>query len=161
MGDLLNKLSSYNVFNYLLPGILFAVLSEFIVGISLLQTDIVTGLFVYYFCGLVISRIGSILIEPLFKRLSIVTFSEYSAFVKASKRDSKIELFSEINNMYRTIIALVATLFILRLHVWLESSISWLKDWRSAGLMIALLILFVFSYRKQTQFINKRIDVGK
>jgi hypothetical protein len=67
MKDLLDKLSSYNLFNYLLPGVLFACLSEPIVGYNLIQTDIVVGVFFYYFLGMTISRIGSLAVEPIAK----------------------------------------------------------------------------------------------
>ena len=67
MKELLDKLSSYNIFNYLLPGILFSVLASKTTELNLIQIDIILGVFVYYFIGLIISRIGSLIIEPILK----------------------------------------------------------------------------------------------
>ena len=58
MKELLDKLSSYNIFNYLFPGILFCVISKTLIGYNLIMDDIVLGVFLYYFIGLTISRMG-------------------------------------------------------------------------------------------------------
>src|SRR5579864_3356969 len=49
MNDLLTKLSSYNVFNYLLPGVVFAILASAIVHYPVVQHDVLVGAFLYYF----------------------------------------------------------------------------------------------------------------
>lgn len=63
--DSSDKISSYNLFNYFLPGVLFAALADTVTSYNFLQSDLVVGVFVYYFFGLVISRFGSLIIEPL------------------------------------------------------------------------------------------------
>jgi hypothetical protein len=96
--DLLSKLSSYNLFNYLLPGIIFVVLAKELTRFFFVQDDIILGAFLYYFIGMVISRFGSLIIEPLLKKISLLKFADYGDFVTASKKDEKIELLSEVNN---------------------------------------------------------------
>lgn len=157
MKDLLDKISSYNLFNYLFPGILFAVLSKEITTYSFLQESLIIGAFVYYFIGLVVSRFGSLLIEPILRKLSFLKFSDYEQFISASKKDSKIELLSEINNMYRTLSSLFILLLLLKLYERIESDLPILKDWNSYILLVLLLFMFLFSYRKQTNYIIKRI----
>ena len=65
--ELLSKLSSYNLFNYLLPGVIFVAVASKVTRYSFIQEDIVMGLFLYYFIGLVVSRFGSIVIEPILR----------------------------------------------------------------------------------------------
>src|SRR4030042_1443125 len=103
MKEILDKLSSYNLFNYLLPGIIFVILAGKITHYSFVQEDIILGAFLYYFIGLVISRFGSLVIEPLLKCLSFVQFADYKDFVSTSKKDDKLELLLEVNNTYRTL----------------------------------------------------------
>ena len=67
MDGLLDKISSYNIFNYLLPGSLFAVIADAVTDYRLIQEDIVVGLFLYYFIGLVVSRIGSLVVAARFE----------------------------------------------------------------------------------------------
>lgn len=160
MNELLTKLSSYNLFNYLLPGVLFAVLASEATPYQLLRKDIVPGLFLYYFLGMVVSRFGSLVISPLLKSLKFVRFAEYKSFVAASKKDPQIEILSEVNNTYRTICSLFALLLLLKIYAKIEASLPWLRD-REATLVLALLlIMFLFAYRKQTSFIVQRINAN-
>lgn len=160
MKELLDKISSYNVFNYLFPGILFAVISNEFTAYSFLQDNLIIGAFVYYFIGLVISRFGSLVIEPLLRKLSFLKFANYKDFVSASKKDAKIEVLLEINNMYRTLISMFVLIFLLKLYELIESSAPILKDWSTYILLALLLVMCLFSYRKQTNYITKRIKLN-
>lgn len=161
MKDLLDKLSSYNLFNYLFPGILFAVFSEKTTSYKFLQENLAIGVFVYYFIGLVISRIGSLLIEPIFKKFSVLKFADYKDFVAASKKDSKIETLSEVNNMYRTLSSMFLLLLFLKLYESILSTVPMLKNWNPHLLIVGLLTLFLMSYKKQTSYITKRIESNR
>lgn len=161
MKDLLDKLSSYNIFNYLLPGVLFAIFVDSLTSFHLVQKDPVIGVFLYYFIGSVISRVGSLFIEPLLRRFHFVTFSPYENFVQASKADQKIEILSETNNMYRTICALMISVLVVVIYersatYWpsLSNALPWV-------LIIGLFILYLASYRKQTLYITKRVEATK
>lgn len=153
MSELLQKLSTYNIFNYLFPSVVFVILLNRYTGINLAVDDVILGMFLYYFFGLVLSRIGSILIEPALRRTKIVEFSDYARFIRASKLDDKIELLSEVNNMHRTIIAMLVVLLAISIC---NGSVTCLL---TIGLL-GIVTLFVLSYRKQTSFITKRIDAA-
>ena len=157
MSDLLQKISSYNIFNYLLPGVLFVGLLPYLTTYNLTQGDLLIGAFLYYFIGMCISRIGSLIVEPILKAVSFVEFSEYSAFITASAKDPKIETLSEANNTYRTICALLLSLVAFKLYQLLEGAIPALHGLGSYVLILGLALLFFFSYRKQTAYITKRI----
>lgn len=157
MKDLLEKLSSYNIFNYLLPGILFSVLLTKTTSYRVLQNDIVTGVFVYYFLGLVVSRVGSLIIEPLLKKLGFIQFVDYSDFISASKKDEKIEVLSESNNMYRTFCSLLTMVSAIAGYDYIAKKYQILSTISPYLVIFLLLILFLFSYRKQTQYIEKRV----
>ena len=65
MKELLDKISSYNLFNYLLPGILFVCISKQFTDYDFIQDNDFIGAFLYYFIGMVISRFGSLCLSPL------------------------------------------------------------------------------------------------
>lgn len=161
MNDLLNKISSYNIFNYLFPGTLFVVLADKLTSTSLQQENLLVGAFLYYFVGLVISRFGSLILEPILKKTQVLKFSSYKNFVSASKKDNKIELLSEVNNTYRTLCSMVVLLIGLKIYLLIESSFPWVLNYRYYILSFCLLIMFIFSYRKQTKYINQRIEANK
>jgi hypothetical protein len=160
MNELLNKISSYNVFNYLLPGIVFSLLAGEIIHYPIAQKDILTAAFSYYFIGLVVSRFGSLIVEPLLKFFSFVKFADYSDFVAASQKDAKLEVLSEVNNTYRTLASLFSLLLLLKLYVKLEGTFPYLKEQDTTILAVVLLVMFLFSYRKQTSYITKRIKAN-
>ena len=118
--DVLEKVSSYNIFNYLFPGILFVFIAKALIGLNLIQDNVLIGVFLYYFIGMIISRIGSIFIEPFLKKVKFLKFAEYKDFVIASAKDSKIELLSEVNNTYRTILSMLVLLLLSKLYVYLK-----------------------------------------
>ena len=160
MKEILSKLSSYNLFNYLLPGVIFVAAASKFTHYSFVQHDIIIGLFLYYFIGFVISRFGSIAIEPFLRRLSFLRFADYKDFVAASKKDEKLELLSEVNNTYRTLCSLFALLLLLKVYERIEDRFSALKDWSGIILVVLLLVMFLFAYRKQTLYIIKRIKTN-
>lgn len=161
MKEIIDKISSYNLFNYLFPGIIFVVFLREITNYDLIKEDFFIGAFLYYFIGLVISRFGSLIISGILKKFKFIKFADYKDFIFASDKDQKIELFSEINNMYRTIISLLTLLLLAKVY---ENLSNWLNISQSISyilLIIGLLILFVFSYRKQTGFVVKRVASKK
>lgn len=161
MKDLLDKLSSYNVFNYLLPGVLFAVFVDRITSLQVLQKDLVVGGFLYYFLGSIVSRIGSLVVEPLLRSIGFIRFTPYEDFVLAAKLDPKLEVLSETNNMYRTICALIISVAVVALYDYASRYFSILQSAAPVACLFGLLVLFLLSYRKQTTYITKRIAANK
>ena len=158
MKEIIQKLSTYNIFNYLLPGIIFVAFLKLFTVHNLVFGDIIIDLFVCYFIGLVISRIGSLVIEYLLKKIRIIKFSDYKKYIQASKNDEKIELFSEINNMYRTCISLFLCLLLVIGYDTIRDICVINKTLESVILFVVLILLFTLSYKKQTDYISKRID---
>ncbi len=161
MKELLDKLSSYNIFNYLLPGTIFAFLAEKVSSYTFLHENIVIGGFIYYFFGLVISRIGSVTIEPILKGLKLITFAPYKDYLEAVKTDTRIETLSEANNMYRTLVAMSASLLALIIFELATKKFEFLQGGEATILIVSIFVLFLFAYRKQTKYIRDRIDHNK
>ena len=160
MNDLLGKLSSYNTFNYLLPGIVFVIAADAFTQYSFVQRNLVVGAFIYYFIGMIISRFGSLVVEPILKRVSFVDFADYRDFVIASKKDPKIELLSETNNTYRSLFSALLLLGLLVVWERIEALVPALKHWTGLLLLVALLLMFLFSYKKQSAYVTKRVEAN-
>lgn len=161
MKTVIEKLSSYNIFNYLLPGVLFAGLGEQITSFSLIHENWIIGMFLYYMTGLIISRIGSLILEPLLKKTKFVRFADYKDYVEATKVDSKIEIFSEQNNMYRTLSSLLIVLVILKVFDELKYLWPFGDDANGFIILAIFLLVFLLSYRKQTQYVVQRVINAK
>lgn len=161
MENLVEKISSYNIFNYLFPGIIFSITSGDSVLASISQKDVFSYFFICYFIGLIISRFGSLIIEPILKKFSFIKFSPYLDFLSASKKDPKLEILSQENNTYRTLSSLLFLLLIFRIYMLVESIFPGMKSFSFYIISLLLLILFLFSYKKNTDFIVKRVEACK
>lgn len=166
METILEKLSSYNIFNNLLPGVVFCTLLEKITRFSLIKNQVFENLFMYYLIGMIISRVGSVFIEKIFFSLkfrnkSFIEFSDHKEYIEASKIDSLIEILNETNNTYRTMIAVFFLIIVIKLYDWLLydffSSYKQINNMIFLGLCLLIMILFIFSYKKQTAYIKKRV----
>lgn len=157
MSDFLGKLSSYNLLNYLFSGVLFVIFSDLFTSYSFAKEDLVIGAFLYYFIGLVVSRIGSLIIDPVLKWTRFVSFADHSDFVKASKTDPKLEILSEQNNVYRTLIAVFVSIILLKVIEILKLSFLCVERNEAGIFFVFILLLLLFGYRKQTNYITKRI----
>lgn len=158
MNELLNKLSEYHFVQSLVPGMIFTYCSKMFYGVNFLTDKPIYDFCVILIIGLIISRVGSLIIEPLLKKIKILNFCNYSEYIKASKKDSTIKNLSETNNLYRVIIATFFILIVEKFYFILSEKIVWLADWSYLLLSFLLIVLFVFSYRKQTNFIKQRIN---
>ncbi|MBI2109426.1 MAG: hypothetical protein HYT93_04635 [Parcubacteria group bacterium] len=156
MKDLLNKITSYNLFNYLLPGVLFVVALEKFTSYSLIHPDIIIGIFVYYFAGLVVSRFGSLVIEPILKDISFVKSFDGDKLVTLARTDEKINIYTEANNMYRTFIALFVLVLLVRVYELYIPGYPFLSEYGLHILFVLLLIVFLFSYRKQSEQLARK-----
>ena len=161
MKDILDKLTSYNIFNYLFPGVLFVIIAKSTTDYNFIQEDNLLGAFLYYFIGMTVSRFVSVIIEPLFKKIKFLKFRDYKEYVVASKQDTKIELLSEVNNTYRTLNSMMFLLLILKLYNFCSIEFQLSYTFSLICLTILTTILYLFSYRKQTNYITKRIDANK
>ena len=161
MSELITKLSSYNLFNYLFPGVIYIVLLEYWTSVKIDQEDYFLNGFLAYFIGLVISRFGSLVIEPILRKFNFLDFTDYTDFVKAEKEDDKIHVLSEANNTYRTLLALFVVLISSKLFLILSEWLCLCNQDILSTVAVALLFMFLFSYRKQTNYITKRIKTYK
>ncbi len=158
MKELLDKLSSYNLFNYLLPGTLFITAAERISSTRFTKGELLVDVFLYYFAGLVISRMGSLLLGPVLKRLPGLSFAPYADFTRACDADPKLEVLSEQNNMYRTLCAAFVALPVFKGLDIAATAIGFTPMVSSLASFVALALLFAAAYHKQTGFVRKRVE---
>lgn len=159
MDNFLDKLSSYNLLNNLLPGVLFLVIIDMLDVVDIKENNIILMLFGGYFAGMVLSRIGSLIIEPWFRKWKIVKYSQYDDYLKSETKDNMIATLLSESNTFRTIVAMLLILF----FIYAICLIPKVKEWLVTPcailiILFLLLLLFVASYRKQSTYIRKRVE---
>lgn len=169
----LDKISSYNIFNNLFPGIVFCYVVDQTTRFTLIREGW-ENLIIYYFVGIVISRIGSLVVEKWLKTLKIrnretkmkeayLKFAPYEQYLEASKNDPLIATLNETNNVYRTIISAFALIIVVKIYDWLfydyvEQLGATAKNLLCIASMFFIIFIFIHSYKKQTEYIRKRVE---
>ena len=161
MDKILEKISRYHIVNYVIPGVLAVYLSKQINQVELLTSNIFFDIVMTYTLGLICSRIGSLFVEPILRKIHFVQFSEYKDYMFAEERDPKLSDLNTDNNLYRTVIGVVLFIIIQYCFNLLKSKCEFVNGYSSLIVLIALLILFLLSYKKQTSYIVKRVEKYK
>lgn len=162
------KISSYNIFNNLFPGIIFCSILTKNTRFSFSTDNILEQFFIWYFIGIIISRIGSIYVESSLKRIKFknkpyIVFADYKQYIAASEEKPFIATLSETNNIYITIIALlistgVTYLYDIFLFDWIENKFAIGNEITIIIIGMFLIILFIKSYKKQTDYVRKQVE---
>ena len=132
-------------------------LGERLTSFSLIQRSWIVGIVLYYFIGLVISRVGSLIVKPVLERIGFVKEAPYEDYVEASASDSRIGILSAQNNLFRTLCAMVMMLMGLKIGEKVIGILPWGADAYDSIVLVSLFMLFLFSYRKQAQDVVRRV----
>lgn len=154
MEKIIEKIEIYHFINYLLPGTIFVAILNKIFENNFFDSNIVIVVIEYYFIGLILSRIGSVLLQPIFKKTKIIKYADYNKYIKASKEDDKLEILQREANQYRTYIVTFIILAIVQSYICIVN-----KNFTILlVLFVGLAILFTLAYKKQIKFIVDRVE---
>ena len=87
MEKVIEKISQYNLFNNLFPGTLFIIIINNMFNLDILEYNILIITVMSYFVGIVLSRIGSLIIEPCIK----IKCQSYKDYLVAEKNDPMVK----------------------------------------------------------------------
>ena len=156
------KVSSYQIFTFLFPGAVFLALLSLVYSKSIPETTIWEKLFLCYTVGMIISRIGSLILEEflfwLGKRFGgFLERIDYKNIIIAERKDTKVNMLLQVSNTYRTMAAVFFTLLILAavnectsLDLQFSCGVVWFS--------FIMSILFSLSFVKQYYYAKKRVD---
>ena len=160
MNELIEKISDYHIFNYIIPGASFIALLPLLPSWNQFPIDnLFLQVCLCYTIGLIISRIGSFIFD-----IKVITtkrqkgkqeFAPYDKFIDAARQDPKINTLNTIANMYRSF----AVLWLIYAFIHLTYSLLGIgHQLRFCFVFWLLSVLFICSYKKQKMFIIKRIQ---
>jgi hypothetical protein len=158
MEELLSKLESYRILNFLLPGALFIYACRQL-GIYNFNTEnLFFDAFLSYFIGMTISRIGSIFLEKPLDKIGKIKRCPYSDYLEAEQHDKKINVLQEEANGFRTIVATVVC-FAVAYSTKKVNDAGWLTDFATTILlMLSILALYGWAYLKQIRYVIDRVN---
>ena len=139
----------YNFLTNILPDTVLCIMFKYVIGFDIIPSDYCQAGIVFYFVGIVNCRVGSLIIGPVLKKISWVKFSTYSDFIQAEKEDSKLTILSQENNVYRSYISVMLIAFIGFIYTNYSLGGYVFTIDKRLILILSLLILFLFAYRKR------------
>lgn len=156
------KLSPYEILNNLLPGILLCGSICWLFGIRIQIDTVFSAVFascLVYTSGLIMSRVGSLLLAPIARETGFIVWSQ--KFYEVEERDGKLAILLRDMNMYRTLSTTFLFLTVLSIVSWISQQEQWSTWVWSFGVTFGLaltFVIFLFSYRKQSKAIYRRIE---
>lgn len=168
MDKFIEKISSYNFLNFIIPGGLIIVLEKEFIGFVFLTENIFLDFCIIYFLGFLTSRIGSLIVEPILKGInylvkkitknkkSFLKREPYKNFIDAEKKDEKLKVLNENSNMYRSFCGGFVFLLFSFLYKFL-SGFTWFENNSKLILLIVIFLLLVLAYIKQNNYVADRI----
>lgn len=162
MANYVEKISAYEIFTILWPGVLVTWCILFVLGVNI-NLNSLTSLVIFvclaYFMGVLISRFGALIVEPIIKKFGWVEWSD--DYYLAEKNDPKITTLLKNLNMYRNLLALDVLCTSVAIYG-LRGGVFGLDCFvEIVSISIALFIIFGASYSRQSKQIVKRINFVK
>ncbi len=154
MEKLIEKIEIYHFINYILPGTIFVAIFNKICINEFIDSNVVIAVVEYYFIGLILSRIGSIILQPIFQKIKLIKYADYNKYIQASEEDNKLEILQREANQYRTYVATFIILFIIQSYTCIVNK----KFSIILIFFVGLIALFILAYKKQIKFIVNRVE---
>ena len=156
MDSLMKKMSAYDLINILMPG---GVLTYFLGILGYIELEAASILYlvpIAFALGVIGSRVGSLLIEPLALKLKLVE-RDYASYVKAQAADERLSYLTAVSNMYRTFAGSIVVLAALALGALVPHGF---KPFLAIVYGVVALLLFFWSWVKQEGYLARRVKLS-
>lgn len=157
MESILQNISEYRLLNNLIPGGFFVGVLSWAGGWASSDVNFIFILAISYVAGVILSRLGSIIVEPVARKAFKLEFAPYADYCQVEKRYPKLATMNTENNIYRTFVATGACLL-------LGAPLIGLLGMGNGNALCALVLLatffivvFMIAHIKQTNYIVNRV----
>lgn len=156
---LISLLDNFYLASYIIAGAAVGI-GLTLIDIPFFHTEFWINLGLCYFAGMIASRLGSLVIEPVCKMCKIISWEPYAKFLEAERKDTTAKLLSlsKVNGTYCTMTAVSLILFIVSIVNNILALSDWTQYLKFPLVYLLVFILFLLSYRKQVGYTVKRIN---
>ena len=165
MSELLTKISSYNLYNYLLVGFVYNMLLCHYTQLGYMDDNIFKVLIVCYVMGLFIAKLASLFLEPFLIGLhwnnkKFLKWRNKNEYSEASFKDAKIPILLEEANVCRNFAMAIFVFFVCLIY---DKYVSTYIPMIVAEYLFYAITFFIclFSYKKKIRQISDRIDKSR
>lgn len=161
MEKLINKISNYHVFNYLVPGGVYIIIFDSFVEKVFYTSNYIILFLIAYFIGVIISRFGSLVISKILYKFTKQVGDDYSNYIDACNKDQKVDELMQDKNMYRSFCSMLVLLLISKIVKIIIDKFNINIEILIIIIAILLIVLFSLSFLKQNRIINERVKANK
>ena len=148
--------SAYDFITNFVPGAVFAAIVTLGSRVEITSEDLLMASALYFFYGVISSRLGSLVVQPLLEKLSFLKEGNYRSFLVAEAKDKKLQSLLEARNFYRT--QFTALLLSLPFLILEPKRTPKIDHELLLFLVLTSGVVMLFSLRKQSRFMAERID---
>lgn len=157
MDKIIETLNPYDIITSLIPGIVFCQFTDWFYGTVLVTDDTASLLISGYIFGQLISRVGSLIVEPVCKITKIIVMAPYNEWLEAKRLDNEISSITEKSTVFRSWVSLALIQIIMPYIVNLNDSVIMFGYWNFFILQLVALVFLLLAYRKQVAYARKRV----
>lgn len=158
---MLEKLDAYDLIANLVPGAALTYALHFSRFPTPAPEEWAAFLLVAFVAGVTTNRLGSLVLDPVLRRLRFLNRKNYPLFVASEKVDQKLETLVANHGLYRTFF--MAGLIYLSLLA-VSSMFPAIATADQAVFVAFVLVgmaIFLFAFRKEDQYIHDRIQAAR
>jgi len=147
--------SAYDFLTNFVPGVVFASIATVGTRFSFLHPDPIVSVGLFFFFGMVISRVGSLVVQPSLEWIGFLRSGDYKNFLIAEKRDGKVQTMLEVRNLYRS--TLTALLMLAPMVALFPNPAPSFPPMALFVFVLFSATVFLFSLQKQSKYLTERI----
>lgn len=154
-----DKLDAYNLVANLVPGAALTYALHFSEFPTPSPDDIGAFLLVAFVAGVTANRLGSLILDPLLRKLRFLKLKDYRSFLIREKDDQKLDALVANSGLYRTFFTAGAIYLIALMS---SSATAYLtRQGLITAFVIGGMVVFLFAFKKEDGYIHSRIEAAK
>lgn len=157
MDKIIDKISSYHIFNYIIPGYIFILICDKYFNIKICDSNAVNNIISAYIVGLIIGRISSIFIENRLYHIFKIKNESYENYIKAEEKNDKLKVILQDRNMYRNLFTTFLLLLLIKILIFFNLFSIFNHDIGIVIILVVIVIIFAISFKKQSIYAISRI----
>ena len=154
-----DKLDAYNLVANLVPGAALTYALHFSHFPTPPPDKFGAFLLVAFVAGVTTNRLGSLILDPVLRRIKFLKPKDYGSFLKREKEDQKLDALVANSGLYRTFFAAGLIYLVALVSSKIITEVS--SQTLFTSLVVLGMTVFLFALQKEDCYIHSRIEADK
>ncbi len=155
-----DKLDAYNLIANLVPGAALVYALHFSGFPAPDPEKIGAFLLTAFVVGVATNRLGSLVLDPILRRVGFLHKKDYQAFLGSEKEDAKLETLVANSGLYRTFVTAGLVYLILLATNWVLAAVGIEGRIVFIPVIALAMVIFLFAFQKEDNYIRIRMNAA-